>query len=333
MTDPAESPAPREDSALPTAIPDTSAVPSENPSPQAGAVAPPKSLPERIFLAGDGVRMGWRLGLYLGLAGAILFAAGWLGNSIFPNPHGTARLWFEMYSEVGMLLAGFLPALLLARIEHRPVDDYGLPRSEAFARRFWIGLVWGFAWITALLLLMHGAHVFSFGRFSLHGVRIARFALFWAVYFLLVGLFEEFFVRGYLQFTLTRRIGFWPAAVALSAFFGGIHLLNQGETLVGALGAALIGLFFCLTLRRTGSLWFAVGFHASWDWGETYFYGVPDSGTTEPGHLLSPTFSGKAWLTGGSVGPEASVLLLIVIAAMWLAFHLRYRQAHYPTRA
>ena len=333
MTDPTESPAPRENSAVSAAVPDTSAVPSESPSAEASAVAPPKSLPERIFLAGDGVRMGWRVGLYCGLATAIMFSAAWLGSSLFPNPHGAARLWNEMYSEVGMLLAALLPALLLARIEHRPVDDYGLPRSEAFGRKFWIGAVWGFAWITALLLLMHGAHAFSFGRTSLHGVRIARFALFWAVYFLLVGLFEEFFVRGYLQFTLSRWLGFWPTAVALSVFFGAIHLLNQGETLAGASGAALIGLFFCLTLRRTGSLWFAVGFHTSWDWGETYFYGVPDSGTTEPGHLLSPAISGKAWLTGGSVGPEASVLLLVVIAAMWLAFHWRYREASYPTHA
>src|SRR5215469_4646190 len=333
MTDPTQSPAPREDSADPAVASPPPPASAESTPAEISALAPPRSLPERIFLAGDGVRLGWRLGLYLGLAGAILFAAGWLGNSIFPNPHGAARLWFEMYSEVGMLLAAFLPAFLLARIEHRTVDDYGLPRSEAFGRKFWVGVVWGFAWITALLLLMDGARVFSFGRFSLYGVRIAKFALFWGVYFLLVGLFEEFFVRGYLQFTLTRRIGFWPAAAALSAFFGGIHLLNQGETFVGALGAALIGLFFCLTLRRTGSLWFAVGFHAAWDWGETYFYGVPDSGTTEPGHLLSPAISGKTWLTGGSVGPEASVLLLIVIAAMWLAFHLRYREAHYPTQA
>lgn len=279
------------------------------------------------------MRLGWRLGLYFGIAAAVVLALNWLGQSIFPNPHGPAQLWQEMYSEVTLLAGALVAALVMARIEHRQVDEYGLPRSEVFGRRFWIGAAWGFASITALLLLMDGARVFAFGGLALHGVRMARFAAFWGVFFLVVGLVEEFVVRGYLLFTLMKKLGFWPTAVALSIFFGAIHLANQGETFVGALGAALIGLFFCLTLRRTGSLWFAVGFHAAWDWGETYFYGVPNSGTTEPGHLLSPTISGKAWLTGGSVGPEASVLLLVVVAAMWLAFHLRYRDARYPTHA
>ena len=47
--------------------------------------------------------------------------------------------------------------------------------------------------------------------------------------FLLVGLFEEFLLRGYTQFTLARGIGFWPAAVVMSCAFGLIHLRNEGE--------------------------------------------------------------------------------------------------------
>src|SRR5216684_1885489 len=147
-----------------------------------------------------------------------------------------------------------------------------------------------------------------------HGVRIAKFAAFWAVIFLLVGLFEELLFRGYTQFTLTRGIGFWPAALALSCAFGLIHFRNGGEQWPGLLAAAAIGFFFCLTLRRTGSLWFAVGFHAAWDWGETFFYSVPDSGMVAPGHLLSSSLRGAPWLSGGSVGPEGSVLCFAVIA-------------------
>src|SRR5260221_14545857 len=77
---------------------------------------------------------------------------------------------------------------------------------------------------------------------------------------------------------------------------------------MGLLAAGVIGLFFCLTLRRTGSLWFAVGFHAAWDWGETFVYSVPDSGTIFPGHLLKSSFHGPRWLTGGSVVVASSPL-------------------------
>jgi uncharacterized protein len=91
--------------------------------------------------------------------------------------------------------------------------------------------------------------------------------------------------------------------------------------------AGLIGFFFCLTLRRTGSLWFAVGFHAAWDWGETFFYSVPDSGMVAPGHLLSSSLRGADWLGGGSVGPEGSVFCLVVIAVLWIAFDRIYPKA------
>jgi membrane protease YdiL (CAAX protease family) len=87
-------------------------------------------------------------------------------------------------------------------------------------------------------------------------------------------------------------------------------------------------LFFVLTLRRTGSLWFAVGMHTSWNWGQTFFYSVANSGFKAPGHLLSSSFHGPDWLTGGTVGPEASLLVFVLIGLMTLLFHWRY-----PVRA
>jgi len=81
----------------------------------------------------------------------------------------------------------------------------------------------------------------------------------------------------------------------------------------------LISMFFCLTLRRTGSLWFAVGLHAAWDYGETFIFSSPDSGTVAPGTLLRSTFHGPNWLTGGTIGPEGSVIgVLVVLLGMLL---------------
>jgi uncharacterized protein len=139
-----------------------------------------------------------------------------------------------------------------------------------------------------------------------------------------VGLFEEFWLRGYSQFTLARGIGFWPAALVLSCAFGLIHLRNVGEHWNGVFAAGMLGFFFCLTLQRTGNLWFAVGFHAAWDWGETFVYSVPDSGMVSPGHLLSSSLHGPLWLSGGSVGPEGSLLCFVLIAVLWIAFDRIY---------
>jgi hypothetical protein len=183
-----------------------------------------------------------------------------------------------------------------------------------------MGASWGLGAISLLMFALYGLHSFALGHLVLHGIRVVRFAAYWAVMFLLVGLFEEFLLRGYSQFTLARAMGFWPAAIALSCAFGLIHLRNGGEHWPGLLAAAFIGFFFCMTLRRTGNLWFAVGFHAAWDWGETFLYSVPDSGMVSPGHLLSSSLRGPDWLSGGSVGPEGSVLCFVVIALVWVLF-------------
>jgi CAAX protease family protein len=279
-----------------------------------------------LFLGPDGLRPGWGFLFYALMAYPLDRFANRLA---WAHNLGASGLWSTLLQEFGDSLAAVIPALVLARIERRSFSAYGLPPRQAFGKLFWVGATWGFASMSVLLGALYGLHAFDFGHLALHGMRIAKFAAFWAGMFLLVGLFEEFLLRGYTQFALTRGIGFWPAALVLSSAFGLIHLGNGGEQWTGLLAAAAIGFFFCLTLRRTGTLWFAVGFHAAWDWGETFFYSVPDSGMVAPGHLLSSSLQGAPWLSGGSVGPEGSVLCFVVIAITWIAFERRYPDAKY----
>jgi uncharacterized protein len=292
------------------------------PSPEFSIVAQP-SYARTMFLGPDGLRPGWGFAFYVAIFLALQKIAVDLASA---SDLGPSRLWSNLLEEFGVFVAAVIPSLALARVERRPWKAYGLPASQVFGRLFWQGALWGFAAITLLILALSGTQAFSFGHIVLHGVRIAKFAVFWAAMFLIVGLTEEFLFRGYAQFTLARGIQFWPAALVLSSTFGLIHLRNGGEEFAGALAAACIGLFFCLTLRRTGNLWFAVGFHAAWDWGETFFYSVPDSGMVSPGHLLRSSLHGPAWLSGGSVGPEGSVFCFLTIALVWIVFDRAYPQ-------
>jgi hypothetical protein len=59
------------------------------------------------------------------------------------------------------------------------------------------------------------------------------------------------------------------------------------------------------------------------------FYGVPDSGIVPYHNLLSSTLSGPQWLTGGMVGPEASVLTPMALLAVALVFSRYYREIRY----
>jgi len=292
--------------------------------PERAAADAQESPLRRVFVGANGLRPGWSLALYVSMFTVIVAVGSWWAESL-----RFGELWSQMFFELRLLVAAVIPALVMTRIERRPWDAYGLPVRKAFSKLFWVGAIWGFLGISLLLEILHGLHAFDFGHIVLHGTGMVKFALFWGAVFLLVGLFEEFLLRGYTQFTLARGIGFWLAAVLLSTAFGASHLKNPGENWTGALAAGLIGLFFCLTLRRTGSLWFAVGFHAAWDWGESFFYSVPDSGAMSRGHLLSSSFHGSRWITGGSVGPEGSLLCFVVIAVMWVAFEKVYPDVKY----
>ena len=280
------------------------------------------------FLLGpQGIRSGWRLLIFIGIFMALRAGLSavlrhipaihaWsmahrLGAGVI-TPGGL--LFSEGLSVVGLLLS----AAVMTLIEKRSFADYGLPGAGAFGKRFWQGTALGFLMVSLLMGLIAALHGFQISGWALGGGEAVRYALLYALAFVLVGVAEEFSFRGYLQATLSQGIGFWPAAVILAICFGAVHLGNPGEAKFGALMAAGFALVAAYSLRRTGSLWFAIGMHAAWDWGETYFYSVPDSGLPASGHLMNSSFHGPAWLTGGSVGPEGSVLVFAVLA-LWAA--------------
>jgi uncharacterized protein len=218
----------------------------------------------------------------------------------------------------------FGSALIMSRIEKRPPGAYGLPVSQAFGKFFWQGWLVGLCEVTALMGLIATFGGYKFGSVVLHGGELVRWALVWGFFFLVVGFFEEFLFRGYTQFTLGDGIGFWPAAVLLSTLFGLAHLSNPGEGWVGAASVVMIGLILAFALRRTGNLWFVVGLHASFDFGETFLYSVPNSGIVFDGHLSNATLQGAKWLTGGSVGPEGSVFSFLTMAMLAVVIHILY---------
>ncbi len=225
-----------------------------------------------------------------------------------------------------------LATWIVSRMEKRPLSDYGIAFRQAVGTRFWEGSVWGFAMLSAILMVLRASGHIQIDSVSLTGSAVFRYALAWGVTFLAVSWSEEFSFRGYWLFSFSRRMRFWPAALLISLVFGAVHLPNPGENALGIVQVVEFGLLMCLTVRRTGDLWFAVGFHAAWDWAETFFYGTPNSGLLGAGRLLSTSVHGSNWLTGGSAGPEGSVITLLTLALCALLIRLRFPTAVYPDR-
>ncbi len=309
----------------------------ENPPPPRSPLAPPANQMDRIdaiFWNEREMRAGWRLLVYLLFFAIFAAAQFFLAIALhFPQVvHGGITAPSMIVQEGMGTIAALAAAAIMALLEGRKFGAYGLPGATAFGARFWQGVVWGLVMITATILLIRVFGGFSFGELALGGTALWGYAALWGIVFLCVSFFEEFFFRGYTQFTLATGLGFWPAASTLSAAFAALHLGNSGEDKVGALSVFVIAMFFCLTLRRTGNLWFAVGLHASFDWGETFLFSVPNSGIVAPGHLLNSSFHGPAWLTGGTVGPEGSVMAFAVVGVAALIFSRLYpAREEYPS--
>lgn len=274
-----------------------------------------------VFVGPNGIRAGWSILIFIAILLALTVPARVaMSLMVRGNPS------MPLSPRAGLAMEGVLFVLVLvatavmALIERRPISFYGYQGAHGGVR-FLSGLVWGFVAISVLVGALWKAHLLVFDDAALGGGGAMRNGVKWAIVFAFGAAFEESTLRGYPQFTATRGIGFWWSALVLSLVFALLHGANPGESPLGLGAVVAVGLVFCLSLWYTGTLWWAVGFHAAWDWGETYFYGTADSGMTAQGHLLTSHPAGAALWSGGSTGPEGSVLvlplLLLVALAMW----------------
>ena len=266
----------------------------------------------------------WRLLIYAAFVAVLGFGGLVVLRQFAGGPSGVFSLGYSLISEVLLFAIVFGASLIMSQIEGRSPGVYGLPLRGAFGKLFWQGCLIGLIEISVLIGLIAAFGGYSFGGLVLHGKELLRWGVLWAVFFVFVGLFEEFLFRGYTQYTLAESVGFWPAAIVLSCLFGAVHLGNPGEGWVGAAGVVAIGLIFAFALRRTGNLWLVVGWHASFDFGETFLYSVPNSGLVLEGHLSNATLHGPDWLTGGTVGPEGSAFSFLTMGILALAIHFLF---------
>lgn len=234
---------------------------------------------------------------------------------------GMAGVPLYLLERVLQLVEILLFAWIASRLERRSFAAYGLPWRPAFRIRFWQGAAFGIASLSALVLALS----------ALGGLRLAlpphvgpEALLVGAGYlalFVVLSLREEFLYRGYGLSTLAGNVGFWPSAVIWSGWFMASHANNSGETPLGLATVGLFGMLACVLLRLTGNLWMPIGFHAAWNWGQTFLFGVSDSGhAAAPGHFFTASVSksAPAWLSGGATGPEGSALCVALIAALIL---------------
>jgi membrane protease YdiL (CAAX protease family) len=321
---------------------------------------PQPSTAQRIFKGPFGLRAGWGLLIYIAIIASIVLGINLVGkhyrathkppavaaaksasNSAAapkapaPNAGKPQPMSGMIIGESVVFVVLFLVSLLMATIEKRKLSAFGLGGSRPIPR-FVIGAFWGLIAQSTEIAILYFRHLLIFDARLDHGIAILGWGALQLFAFFLVGLVEEYLFRGYLQYTLTRgmvglgklisaensrTIAFWIAAVITSVIFFFAHTGNPGENKIGLFQVFFAGILLLVALWRTGSLWWAIGFHMTWDWAQSFLYGVPDSGGLMQGRLFATHAVGNPHFSGGTAGPEGSIfgipVLMVIIVIIF----------------
>lgn len=301
-----------------------------------------------LFYNGRILRAGWGLLLFL----LVVFACMAIETLLLvrlahlhDTPH-TVLIPRDALPSLVIATALTLATLVLGVQEQRPFSTYGL-RGPNAVRLALGGALTGIVLLSALVLLLHHMDLVLFRGQAIFGIALEwKFGLFWLGFYVLVAYVEEMFARGYLQYTLTRglawvlrhyfaaasgvRVAFWISGLVLTVLFALSHRLNRGETSMGVVSAGLFGLLLLVSLWRTGSLWWALGFHTAWDWAQSFLWGTPDSGLLIRDHFFVTEPTAPALQSGGAAGPEGSIYAIGAYLAAFGVLMLLHRRQPYP---
>jgi uncharacterized protein len=236
-----------------------------------------------------------------------------------PSPlHAPLTMARNLLLPIGMFAAY---AILVRVIERRAASELDVRKG---LWTFLIGLLVG----SLLMATVYGV-LWSLGMASFaSGTGFAGLAVA-IVYNLATSMGEELLFRAVI-FRITEQVAGTTVAIGISAaIFGLLHAANPGATAFG-IGALTIefGIMMALAYVLTRNIWLAVGMHMAWNFTQGYVFGVEVSGVSQPYSILETSVSGPDLLTGGSFGPEASILALglsAVASAVLIVLILRKR--------
>lgn len=210
-----------------------------------------------------------------------------------------------------IVFAALLAATLVVEYccAQQTAADVGFPSNGAVGGIFG-GLLLGAILFSTVIAILTLTHCYSATFQSWNALLPA------AAFFLVGALVEELLFRGVLFRLIEKMTGTWIALALSALLFGATHIANPHATIFSSLAIALeAGVLLAFAYVLTGSLWFAIGIHWGWNLFEGPIFGTQVSGGDFTATVMHAKMNGPAWLTGGSFGPEAGVVALIVCLA------------------
>jgi membrane protease YdiL (CAAX protease family) len=248
----------------------------------------------------------------------------WVGGAIGLGSATIALLPQGMKTLAPLLLAGgaIVGYYLFVRVlEGRPVPELF---SKGCLTEALAGIAIGFG----LFGIVIGT-LFLLGVYSVDKVNAVSVVVPVLMAAIMAGVTEEILIRAVAFRILEGWLGSWLALVISAALFGLLHLAGPHATMVSCAAIALeAGVMFAAAYMVTRRLWLAIGIHASWNFTQSGIFGVATSGTQSTGYLEG-TLRGPSILSGGTFGPEASIVAVVVCLGAGLCLlRVAYKRGH-----
>lgn len=222
---------------------------------------------------------------------------------------------------VTVILAYGAYGLLIRWGERRTVSELAL---GALPQELVLGIAIGVAVMSTVIgiLWLIGVYEISVGTWTdwPHDIRET----------LGTGLLEELLARLVIFRLLVSAFRVKPALILSAALFGAAHFFNPAASVFSTISIAVeAGLTFAGFYLLTGRIWVSVGAHAGWNFAQGAIFGARVSGMPSDGSLLvtAPQAGAPLWLSGGSFGPEASLVAVAIGLAVFL-FTMRRTRAN-----
>jgi len=272
------------------------------------------------------------LTLLLDLGVAALF----IGGAVIAFRFGllpVLQLGLQLDDEIlgSLRRAGVFVTLILAYIAYARFFEKRSPHELRFKPlSVAMGALSGVAMIALVSSILFSTNVYEVT--SYRGIQAGLLDIAYVI--LVAATIEEIVFRAVLFVALERRWGTVNALWLQSLLFSVLHIANLEETVtavdlvVTVVSGTLIGVFWTLLFIYTRNVWVVAANHAAWNFA-VVLTGLPLSGLSD-WQVQAPLESishGPNWLTGGSVGPEDSVLTIAMVLLSSVAlFAFAYRQ-------
>lgn len=266
----------------------------------------------RIFVnKRNQVRAGWKIASAVMITVILTIVFDMLIHFIAPGKtlYGT----FSPFAERVAIILGVLMTLKL--IDERRPRDIGLVSLRLGYRDLIAGLIFGALAMIVIFFVLWGSGAIVLSNGLAHP-NVSHFLWSGLLLYIVVGISEEMFFRGYCLNALQQMGNERTAIIGSALLFAFVHFTNPNMSVIGLINIFVIGALFGAMRMKTGNLWMPIGFHIAWNYFQGNIFGFPVSGTVPHGIYKLDGIHSIYW-SGGAFGPEGGLVATILIVIMF----------------